>query len=111
MGPDLECVLYSPLLIVLLSSHNFSLIPIYAVVIFVDMHGPQHHCCGHIFWRGEGGGRREEGGKRETMVERERRWEKGERKELTCAGCFVFISCLNTYVSYKCAIRCYLTKV
>ena len=104
MGPDLECVLYSPLLIVLLSSHNFSLIPIYAVVIFVDMHGPQHHCCGHIFWRGEGGGRREEGGKRETMVERERRWEKGERNLCRLFCLYQLLEHIMSLTSVQCTV-------
>lgn len=71
MGPDLECVLYSPLLIVLLSSHNFSLIPIYAVVIFVDM-DPNTT----VVVISSGGGKEEEGGRKEG---RERQWwrEKG----------------------------------
>ena len=71
VGPNLECLPYSPLPIVLLTSHNFSLIPIYAVVIFVDL-DPNTTVVVISSWGGGGkeGGRREErdnGGERKEV--------------------------------------------
>lgn len=103
VGPNLECVLYSLLPIVLLSSHNFSSQSMLWSSSWTWTPTP-------LLWPYLlGGERRKEGGRREEGDNGEERKEAGEGRKEGAYLCRLF--CLYQLLEHKCAMHCYLTKV